>query len=315
VRLSLLALVLVSAACASTAEVGACTSRPLSMSLAEAHQVVSRFEAMQASVSRNDPLSAPKSAADVLEILKRDQIDLFSAGITYAAMQPDQPESLALQAQLELAWGDAQQILADIFTTSSERLLPAVRALELRAAADDLDPAGLRKLSELKDQIGEARLTAEALGRLASEHVATGASLAKRVIAANPNDYVGYRVVADYYRLRQNWDLFSDTVTRIEETKPDSNGLVFLRGTAAMYRDGNLAEARSQFQTALARDPGFTRAQAQLVLASGSSKEARAALEKLREINPTHQMVIWAGPVIQAAEESHGLARMMTGQK
>lgn len=295
-----------SAACVTSPAPAPCEARPIGLSLIEAQHVVSRFEAMQASVGRNDPLNAPKSLEDALEILRRDQIDLFSAGVQFTAATGG-AEALALQAQLELAWGESQQILADMFALGTARLNRSVRALELRG--DELDRGTLRRVQDLKLQASESLLVSEALGRLASEHVSTGASLARRVIQEKPSEYLGYRVAADYHRLRHDWPKFEEMVRRIEAANPDSIGLLFLRGVGAWYRDNDLEESRRHLRLALEKDPKFARAQVQLVLSAPSTEETKAELAKLAALNPNHQLIVWAKSLLDAAEEADGLAR------
>ena len=136
---------------------------------------------------------------------------------------------------------------------------------------------------------------------LAAEHVGKGAGLAQEVINANPNDYVGWRLAADFYRMRGEWPKFDEMVKKIEETNPESNGLLFLKGTAALERDGNVVESTNLLRQALAKDKDFTRAQAQLVLSRPTVDDTFAELEKLRAASPNHQIVVWAGPAITAA--------------
>ena len=142
---------------------------------------------------------------------------------------------------------------------------------------------------------------AEALALLAAEHSAAGARHAREIIAAAPTNYQGYRVAADYYRLRERWEEFDDTVAKIEILKPDSNGLLFLRGVSALYREGDGPKADRFFRAALARDPKFVRAQAQLVRSQRGLAAKRAEYLKLKELNPHHQIVVWAGPGLERA--------------
>ena len=135
--------------------------------------------------------------------------------------------------------------------------------------------------------------------RVAAEHVATGAQIAQQVIAAHPDSYLGYRVAADYYALRAEWALFDAMILKIEETRPESNRLLFLRGTAAMRREQDRGKASSYFQKAVERDPKFARAQAHLMIVQISAADTFEQYERLEKINPRHQIVRWAGNVIE----------------
>jgi tetratricopeptide (TPR) repeat protein len=273
------------------------------LTLREAAVLVADFETRQAAESRDDPLNDPRSLDDVVEILKRDQLDLFKAGVRYAAEQ-EGPKAAALRAQIELAWGEAQLLLADVFLDTSGQLRRAVRALEVRVASGDSREGELSRLAELEDIVAKNDALAEALTLQAAEHVGIGIRLAKAIIATHPTDYLGYRVAADYYRLREDWADFDRMVARIEETNPDSNGLVFLRATSALRRDGDPRAAATLFRQALEKDPKFTRAQALLVTSRGSVRETYTEYQRLRALNPQHQIVIWAGEAITAAFES-----------
>lgn len=295
-----LALVWCSTGCGGSKEQTRPVRTTVTMSLDEAKQIVSALEAQQAKNNEADPLRKPASMDDLLAILKRDQIDLFAAGVSYAATQEDL-QAKALRAQIELAWGDAHLILSELFTDAASRLKTSVRTLSTRSVLGLQSEETTRKLEDMKKTIKQCETVSEALGLTAAEHVGLGARLAEEVIAASPTDYVGYRLAADFYRLRGDWDRFDDMIRKIEETNPESNGLVFLRGTAALYRDGRPSQAADYFRTALGKDPQFTRSQAQLVLSRPTVEDTFGELEKLKALSPNHQIVVWAGPAITAA--------------
>ncbi|MBI5494173.1 MAG: hypothetical protein HY904_04045 [Deltaproteobacteria bacterium] len=271
--------------------------RRVGMSTEEARQLVASLEQQQAKASDKDALRNPQSMDDLLQILKRDQIDLFPAGVAFAAKSAD-PKAKALQAQIELAWGDAHLMLAELFTDAATRLRASVRQLNRGAFHGE---AQHERVAEMQKTIQQCDTVSQALEILAAEHTGAGAKLAQEVINANPSDYVGWRLAADFYRMRGEWPKFDDMVKKIEATNPDSNGLVFLRGTAALERDGNVAESSALLRQALTKDPQFTRAQAQLVLSRPSIEETYEELNKLKALAPNHQIVVWAGPAISAA--------------
>lgn len=295
--------VLLVAACVSTPQPRVERSRAAGMSLEEARALVAEFETRQAAESASDPLAQPKSLDQVVEILKRDQIDLFAAGVAFAEKQ-EGAQAEAVRAQIELAWGEAQLILAEVFDDVSGQLRSAVRQGRVRAASGEASATEAKRIAGLEDWIDRSDRLSEALVRLAAEHVGTGARLAQDVVAKNPSDYVGYRVAADFHRLRGDWGAFDEMVKKIEETNPESNGLVFLKGAAALQRDGDPEAARELFRTALSRDPKFTRAQAQLVLSRRAVRDVYAEYQKLRALNPHHQIVVWAGEAITTAFEA-----------
>ena len=293
------------ASCATTAPAPAKPQpRTVGLTLDEAKEIVAEFEAKQLALSRENPLRDPRSADDVLAILKSDQIALFPAGVAWAAAYKDDVKAESLRAQIELAWGEALQILADVFVDASGQMKTALRSMEVRAATGELNEKLQARYEKLKEVSAKSDLVAEALTRLAAEHVGAGARLAQDLIKKLPDDYVGYRVAADYYRLRSEWDVFDTMVAKIEAKNPDSNGLVFLRGAALLHRDQEPARAAELFRKALEKDPQFVRAQAQLVLSGQSVKDTFREYQALRALNPNHQIVVWAGEAITTAFEA-----------
>jgi tetratricopeptide (TPR) repeat protein len=258
-----------------------------------------------------DPLHRPKSLDDVMEILHRDQIDLFPDGARFAA-QAGGVQALALAAQIDLAWGEGQVLLADLLARSSGHLREVERKLTVKERAGALKEPERTRLDKLRTTVSELGQIAEALTRVGGTHIKDGIDIAKRVIDQAPSDYHGYRVAADYYRLRDDWPSFDQMMKKLEELKPDSNGLLFLRGMEALERYGDRERAERWFEKALERDPKFARAEVQLLLAQSTIAGAHEALERLKQISPRHQIVVWAAPVIgaeydswQAQEERH----------
>ena len=304
-RTHTLALVVTLAASLASTMVGCATAssapapgpaRSVGLSLAEATALVDGFEARQVPPGKKP--AAPTSLDECLAVLKSDRLDLFPDAVKFLQAQTT-PEAAAMRAQMQLAWGEAELTVAEVLASLADRLDERVRALQVRKlvgaerAALEADQA---KLNLYRD-------TDQALRLLAAEHVAAGMVDAKVVIGGKPDDYVGYRVAADAHRLRNEWKEFSAMVVKVEETNPDSNGLVFLRGVAAQMRDGDAVEASKLYRQALERDPQFVRAQAQLVLVQTNIFEQKKELEKLRAIAPDHQIVRWAGPGIEDAHQ------------
>ena len=107
-------LALAASACA-TAPKSPCRAAGAGMSLEEAQAIATEFESNHLGQDPNNPLREPKSLDDVLEILKSDELDLFPAGVSFASKQPG-VQAKALAAQIELAWGEAELTLADLFS-------------------------------------------------------------------------------------------------------------------------------------------------------------------------------------------------------
>ena len=296
-------------ACASAqpaADTSATPARRVGLSLKEATELVNAFTAKQ--VPAQNKLPAPTSLAEATAILKSDRIDAFPDAVAWLSGQTG-PEALALKAQILLAWGEAELTVAEVLADTAERLDENVKSLQLRR----MTPEVQAQLDAERARVTLFRDTDEALRMVAAEHVAAGVEEATKYVKEKPDDYVGYRVAADAHRLRDEWKEFAENVAKVEERNPDSNGLVFLRGVAAEFRDHDTAEAIKQFKQAVATDPGFIRAQAALVLVTPGVFEQYKEFTKLKEISPDHQLVRWAGPGIEAAHK-HAIERQQAIQ-
>lgn len=266
----------------------------------EARGLVAALEAEQARQDANDPLANPRSIDDVVAILKRDDLHLFQKGVAFAD-KDGSPQAKHLAAQIELADGDAHLIMAHLFSDAATRLRQSVRTLRSRGLFFAASPAEQQEVAQMEKTAAQCDRMAEALTVLAYDHLTSGAKRAQALVEANPTDYHGYRVAADYYRLRQDWKKFDEMIAGIEKTNPTSNGLIFQRGAAALQRDNKPDEAAQILRGALEKDPQFTRAQVFVLMSRTDPVETYREYEKLKQLNPTHQVVLWAGPAIVAA--------------
>jgi tetratricopeptide (TPR) repeat protein len=276
------------------------------LSLGDAEALISAYEhrrELRHAEVASDALGKPRSLDDVLEILRRDQVDFFPEAMKYASQQPGGP-SLALQAQLELAWGEADLILDEMLSRSTVRLRAQLNELELKRGLGSLGTDDEAQWHRLRQAVEDLSGLGQALVRVGGHHISVGAKLAQQLIAQSPDDYHGYRVAADYYRLRGDWEHFDEMMAKLAAAKPDSNGLTFLRGIEALQRRSDRAAAQAFFEQALERDPRFARARVQLMLAQTDIMQAQRQLEKLREVSPHHQLVSWVGPAIKVAAET-----------
>jgi hypothetical protein len=219
------------------------------------------------------------------------------------------PVGRGMLSQIELAWGEGQLLVADVLEDIAVRMRDAAKPLDAKVAAGTAAPADKERLAFLRDKEQNASRLAGALSLVGMQHLWAGASLAQTVIEERPDNYVGYRLAADFYRLRGEWKIFDELVAKIEKLNPDSNGLVFLRGVAALNRDGNSEAARTLFHKALEKDPKFVRAQVYNYLASPFVSDAFDELVQLKALNPNHQLVVWALPAIAEAYEAGVLVR------
>ena len=286
--------------CSGSKEETRSSANSAPMTAAEARQLVAGLEAEQARLDASDPLMDPKSLEDVVTILKRDNLHLFSRGVAFADKDKS-PQAQQLVAQIELARGDAHLIMAHIFDDAAARLGHSIRTIRTRGVFFLPSPQEREQLEQMEKTAALCHRMSSALATLAYDHLTSGAKRAQALVDANPSDYHGYRVAADYFRLRHDWAKFGEMVSGIEKTNPQSNGLMFQRGAAALQRDNKPEEAAQLLRQALEKDPEFTRAQVFVLMSRSDPVETYHEYEKLKAISPAHQVVVWAGPAIVAA--------------
>ncbi len=273
------------------------------MSFEEAVKVLEEAKAKVYPKTSADPLAEPKSMDDVLAILKSDRIDLFEGGAK-RAKQEQSKKAKALAAQIEIAWAEDLRIVANVM----DALLPDLRAekreLEEMEAVGKLSAEDKKRLDALSALLEHHQQIVAAASKVAPVHLAKGAKLAEALVTESPDDYEGYRVLADYYRIRGEWNRYDEMVKQVETRHPQSSGLVFLRGIALAEREGDLDGGAKLLSDVVAKDPQFTRAQAQLVFLSRGLTKKHEEYMKLKASNPKHQLVLLAGPVIEQVYES-----------
>ncbi len=265
------------------------------LNLEQASALLTDFHRGAGDDDANEALRQPKNIDDVLTILKRDQLDLFGHGTKFVQSSKES-QGRALHAQLELAWAEAATMMADALWDHAERLRERKTDIENVGSTSAEDK---EIVIELGKEIARYSRLGDALVVVAEDHMKKGQTLAKEVIAASPDSYHGYRVAADFYRLNQDWENFDAMVVKIEEIKPGSNGLTFLRGVAAAQRKFDFREAEEHFRAALEKDPEFTRAQMSLMLAQKNIQLKYSEYIKLKSLNPNHHMVRWAGEAME----------------
>jgi hypothetical protein len=252
----------------------------------------------EARAANPNPLKDPHSLDDVLEVLRLDEIDLFPGAVRFASAEGS-PRGKALAAQILLAWGDGQHLLGHLLDRAGHDLEGYRARLERKQAGGKLGASEQERLQRVNKSLADLEGVERALRLVGNKHIAEGMKLAEQVIAAAPNDYEGYRVAADFYHQREDWTSFDGMVKKLEALKPDSNGLVFLRAEAARDRDHDNLAASRLFKDAVVHDPKFTRAQVGLLVLQPDLNGAYTELQKLKQINPNHQIVRWMGPVIE----------------
>lgn len=234
------------------------------------------------------------------DVLHRDELLRFPGAIAYLQGQ-DGAEAKALLAQLQLASAEAMQVTSQIMIETAERLETRLAQL---AERDLTAEAKAEMGASLQDNIAKLKEMSDALALLSKEELTRGAATAKAVIAENPDNYLGYRVASDFYRMIGDWANFDLMVGKIRTINPDSNGLNFQLGASAWLREGDLEKANAYLQKALEKDPAFVRAQAYQVLIQKDPVARYQHYQALQALNGEHQIVLLAGYSITKAYDA-----------
>jgi tetratricopeptide (TPR) repeat protein len=272
------------------------------LSVADANRIIAAFQDAQKGADASTV--EVKSLDDVLSVLKSDNIDNFPAAAKFLAGQQSN-EALALSAQLQLAWGEAQQILGELLSRAEQNLNRQRQKLEGKEiSGSGLKEDDLKTLEQLQKTLGQIDQVVLSLERVARQHFTEGGALARQLIEKAPTDYHGYRVIADYYHLIGDWENFDKAIAQLEATNASSIGLLFARGMEQLDRFGDTRKAADFFKKALERDPDFMRAEVQLLLLQQDIPDAYRQYQALMKRSPQHQIVRWAGPVITRSYET-----------
>jgi hypothetical protein len=254
-----------------------CALTPAAMRAADTASISDGDAARVVAAYRNpappDPSRAPRSLDDAAATLRLDRIADFPAAVQYTVEHRANPAARALDARLQLAWGEDQRTLA------------AILAHEIRGASE-------RARSEVED-------VRTALIRESDQHITDGIQIARALIAGAPDDWRGYRAVADYYRIVADWPRFDDALVRMDVLNPQSTGYPLLGGQEQLARYQDRGRADQFFRLALARDPKLARAAVEPLLAHRSIRDAYDDYQRLKSISPDHQVVVWLGPLIE----------------
>lgn len=273
---------------------------PTTLSVEQAESIIREARAALAQPDAQNPLRQPKSLDDVLAILRSDQIDLFAAGVAFAEKDAS-PKAKVLQAQLEIAWGENQRIVAQLLDGLSGELREEVLELREAEAAGKLAPADAERAQRLEAMVAQEAPLVAALSKLAPMHLGKGRVLAEAMVSQAPADYEGYRVLADYARIRGEWEKFDSLLKEVQTRHPTSTGLLFLQGIGIAERSRDFKAASDYMRQALAKEPRFARAQVQLFLFAEGLDAKMAEFEKLRATSPQHQLVVLVGPALKEA--------------
>ena len=295
--------------CASTELTGPQAEAQLKQSQVNAaRDRVARFQMEHFSLMGEKLRSKSKSASDALGILRSDNIGLFPRGVDLARRQ-----GRARHEYRSRSLGESPVVLSQFLGRVLEQLRPRLVALELKYEAEALTARESRELVDLRKTFDEYGSLFESLVLTANDHYLRGADVARKIIRDYPEAYQGYRVLADFYRITQDWTKFDEMVAKIEARNPESVGLLFLRGVEARDRKGDPNQAKSYLEQALWRDQLFVRARVHLLLTQDTDEGVDRQYELLRRASPYHQIVLW-GPSLMAKAYVAKRAQEAAGQ-
>jgi hypothetical protein len=307
--LSLALVVLAGAGCQNTATLSSARTpsqmavvRPSTMSAEEARGILGAVATKLSEDDLKNPLRAPKTLDDALAVLRSDQVDLYPKAVEVAKAEGS-VKGLAIAAQLELSWGDNYRVIAEVLELLGRDLREEVRDLARLEASGKATAEDRARFDRLEVLVYNQGPIIAALSRLAPVHVHDGAVIAESLVKSAPSDYEGYRVMADYHRTRGDWASFDAMVKEVEQRHPTSTGLLYLKALSDAERKGDLEGALKGLKAALAKQPNFVVAQAQVVFMTSGFASKHEEFKKLQALNPNHPLVTIAAPVFEAVAE------------
>lgn len=259
----------------------------------------------------DEALASPKSVADVRAILRRDTVYLFGAAAAYARSLGTL-EGRILEATLELLLGESQLVASQVLTTQAAWVGADLRIARANLASEGPTPTSdrARMFVQLIRVVEEGNKIADALGIVAPRHVARGAEVTRALRAEAPADPRVAALSAEYHRLRGEWTEFEAAMAIAERADTKSPALCYLRAMASIERSKKHGPGAKMLRECLREHPRFVRAQAALVLVAAHPAGALREIQKLRQMNEDHYVVMLLEPTLAADKE---LSRMQGG--
>jgi hypothetical protein len=259
----------------------------------------------------DEALRDPKSLQEIRQILRRDAVYFFAKAATYARSL-NTPEGRYLEATLELLLGESQLVASQILSNQEAWVGGDLRVARANLAGEGQQPSTdrTRMLVQLIRVVEEGNKIADALGVVAPTHLERGAVVIRQLRTEAPNDPHTYQLVAEYHRLRGEWSEFEAAMKLAEAADRSSPALCYLKAMEQLERFRRPDAGAIAIQQCLVTYPKFVRAQAALVLMAPSPVEGFRALQKLKQMNQDHYLVMLLEPTMAADRE---LLRMQTG--
>ena len=259
----------------------------------------------------DEALRDPKSLADIKSILRRDVVYLFANAAAFARTL-DTTDGRFNEAYLELFLGESQLVASQILGTRAAWAGNDLRVARANLASGEGEPSTDRgrMLVQLIRVVEEGNKVADALGVVAPAHLARGAVVIRQLRKDAPTDMRTYVLVAEYHRLRGEWTEFEAAMKAAEAADKDSPTLRYLRGMEQLERFGRPDLGAGIMRECLVKFPRFVRPQVALVLMAATEADGVRELEKLKQMNQDHYLLMLLEPSLAADQE---LTRIESG--
>jgi hypothetical protein len=243
--------------------------------------------------------------------LRRDAVYLFGNAAAFARSL-NTTDGRFNEAYLELLMGESQLVASQVLTTQAAWVGSDLRIARASLASEGGEPSTDRgrMLAQLIRAVEEGNKISDALGSVAPGHLARGAEVIRGLRVEAPADIRTFVLVAEYHRLRGEWTEF-DTAMTAAERADRSPALRYLRGMEQLERHRRPEAGAGIMREALVAFPRFVRAQAALVLMATNPAMALRELQKLKQMNEDHYLVMLLEPTLAAEQE---LGRMQIGR-
>jgi hypothetical protein len=259
----------------------------------------------------DEALREPDSIGDLRAILRRDVVYLFANGAAFAR-KLNTLEGRFSEAQLELLLGESQLVASQILNTQEAWVGGDLRIARANLAGEGGVPSTDRgrMLGQLIRVVEEGNKIADALGIVAPSHLARGAEVIRQLRNEAPTDLRTFALLAEYHRLRGEWAEFDVAMKSAEATDRLSPALRYLKGMEQYERYRRPDLGAGIMREALTTFPRFVRAQAALVLMAANPGDGLRELQRLKQMNQDHYLVMLLEPTLAAEQE---LLRMQNG--
>jgi hypothetical protein len=313
-RAAILALLLPACASPALAPAAPCPTVRVDTELRakDASKTIDELSARIRLAPEDEALRHPKSLSDVRTILRRDTVYLFADAAAFSRTL-DSLEGRFNEAYFELLMGESQLVASQVLTTQAAWASGDLRIARASLASEGREPSTDRgrSLALLIRSVEEGNKIADALGAVAPSHLTRGAEVIRGLRTESPTEARTSILVAEYHRLRGEWTEFDAAMTTAEAADRASPALRYLRGMEQLERFRRPDQGAVILRDALTAFPKFVRAQAALVLMSTSAPAALRELQKLKQMNEDHYLVMLLEPTLAAEQE---LTRMETVQ-